>query len=99
MLNFNVCVVQCCSDGSINNQEYKSFAIDAVTIKKSMTEYSSFNKTVGLTLYSNTAVYGGNQYGKSGSLVYFHSFEALYDAIEVQIFSRCFIFTPFQRHW
>ena len=27
------------SDGSIHSQEYKSFEIDAVTIKKSMTEY------------------------------------------------------------
>ena len=32
------------------------------------------------------------------SLVYFHSFEALNDAFEVQIFQG-FIFTPYQRHW
>ena len=28
-----------CSDGPINSQEYKSFEIDVVTIKISMTEY------------------------------------------------------------
>ena len=36
-------------------------------------------------VYSNTAVYGGNEYGiKIWSLVYFHLFEALNDAFEVQ---------------
>ena len=39
LLNFNVCVVWWCSDGSINSQGYKSFEIYAVTIKISMTEY------------------------------------------------------------
>ena len=28
-----------CSDGSVNGQEYKSFEIDAVTLKISMTEF------------------------------------------------------------
>ena len=37
-LNFDVCVVWC-SEGSRNSQECKSFEIDTVTIKKSMTEY------------------------------------------------------------
>ena len=32
------------------------------------------------TYYSNTAVYGENEYGTSGHLYYFHSFEALNDA-------------------
>ena len=35
-----------------------------------------------------------NEYGESG---HFHSFEALNDAFEVQIFQG-FIFTPYQRH-
>ena len=42
MLKFDVegvCVLQCCSDRSINSQEYRSFGIYAVTIKTSMTEY------------------------------------------------------------
>ena len=38
-MNFDVCVVWLCSDGSLNRQEYKSFEIYAVSIKKSMTEY------------------------------------------------------------
>ena len=37
-LNFDVCVVWWCSDGSINNQEYTSYQIDAVSIKISLTE-------------------------------------------------------------
>ena len=32
-INFDICVVWWCSDGSMNRQEYKSFEIDAVTIK------------------------------------------------------------------
>ena len=40
---------------------------------------------------------GKNEYGESGHLVYFHSFEALNDAFEVQFFQG-FIFTPYQRH-
>ena len=36
-------------------------------------------------VYSNTAVYGGNGYGKS-SHVYFHFFEALNDAFDLQFF-------------
>ena len=38
-MNFDVCVVWWCSEGLMNSQESKSFEIDAVTIKKSMTEY------------------------------------------------------------
>ena len=63
------------------------------------------NKRAGSALfYSNTVliVYmGGNEYGESGPfwpLVHFHSYEALNDAFEVQIFQG-FIFTPYQRHW
>ena len=36
------------SNGSINNQEYKRFLIDAVTIKISMTEYHHWKKKSGL---------------------------------------------------
>ena len=39
---------------------------------------------------------GGNEYGKSGPLVYFHFSDAL-DAFEVQFFQGL-IFTPYQRH-
>ena len=39
-LNFDVCVISWCSETSINSHECKSFEIDAVTIKKSMTEYN-----------------------------------------------------------
>ena len=38
-------------------------------------------------IYSNTTVYGVNEYGKSGHLyIYFYFFEALNDASEVQFF-------------
>ena len=51
---------------AINSQECKSFEIDTVTIKKSMTEYHHLINSQGLvTFYSNAAVYGGNEYGKS----------------------------------
>ena len=43
---------------------------------------------------------GENEYGESGpfwQLVYFHFFEALNNAFEVQFFQG-FIFTPYQRH-
>ena len=48
-------------------------------------------------VYSNTAVYGGNEYGKSGHLSVFHFFDALNDAIEVQ-FCQGLIFTPYHTH-
>ena len=41
---------------------------------------------------------GGNEYGELWSLFYFHSFEALNDAFEVQFIFQGFIFTPYQRH-
>ena len=47
------------ADGSINNQEFKFFEIDAVTIKTSMTEYHHLNKQSGLHLIITLAVYGG----------------------------------------
>ena len=37
-------------------------------------------------IYSRPAVYGGNEYGKVRSLVYFDFFEALNGAFEVQFF-------------
>ena len=43
---------------------------------------------VRLTIYSNTALYGGNEYGKSGHLSIFTFFKALNDAFEVQFFFR-----------
>ena len=39
LLNFHVCVEWWYSDGPLNNQEYKSFDIYAVSIEISMTEY------------------------------------------------------------
>ena len=41
----------------------------------------TIEQTVRLAVSSNTAVYGGNEYGKSGHL--FLLFEALNDALEV----------------
>ena len=55
----------------MNSQEflYNSFQIYAVTIKTSMTEYHHLmTHNIRLTIYSKTAVYDGNGYGKSGHL-------------------------------
>ena len=63
MLNYNLCVVKLCSDGSINRQECTSFDIYAITIKISMIEYhhkKKIKKNVFLMVYSNTTLYGGN---------------------------------------
>ena len=51
---------------------------------------SPLNKPSDLWYHSNTAVYGGNEYGKSG-----HFFEALNDAFKVH-FQGFIIFTPYQ---
>ena len=58
-----------------------------------MTEYHHLINSQAC-LFCNTAVYGGNEYGKSGHLiVYFHSFQALNDAFEVQFFSGLHFYT------
>ena len=36
---------------------------------------------------------GRNEYGESGHFVYFHSFEALNDAFELQFFSGLYFYT------
>ena len=88
LLNCDAGVVWRCSDGPINSQEYKSFEIHAVTVKISMTEYHHWINGQ-LTIYYNTAVYGGggggHEYGKSSHLSIFtwnHFFEALNGAFE-----------------
>ena len=58
LLNFDVCVVWRCSDGQINNQEYKSFEIYAVTIKIYMTEYHHWINGQAYHLFLNTEVCG-----------------------------------------
>ena len=67
-----------------------SFDIYAIIIKIFMTEHHH-----KIMVYYNTAVYGGNEYGKFGHLYVFflNFFVALNDAIEVHIF-REFIFMP-----
>ena len=47
--------------------------------------------------YSNTTVYGGNEYGISGHLHIFTSFFKELSAFEVQLFSGLH-FTPYHRH-
>ena len=56
---------------------------------------SPLNKRSGspVTIYSNTVVYGGKWVWWIWSLVYFHSFEALNDAFEVQFFSGLHFYT------
>ena len=55
LLNFDVCVVWWCPDGSLNSQEYKRyFEIDAyVSIKIPMTEYHQLINLISLTVYSD----------------------------------------------
>ena len=82
-----------------NSQEYKSFDIYVVTIKISMTEYHHLINYLADGLFLTLQSMGENEYGISGHL-YFHFFEALNNAFEVQcaIFQG-FIFTPYHRHW
>ena len=74
----------------MKSQECKSFEMNAVTIKNSMTELSSFKKQSGLPfILKNTADYGLNlnEYGNSGHLSIFTLLKHLInDAFEVQIF-------------
>ena len=58
-----------------------------------MTEYHHLtnHKAYGFILTQQSM--GGIEYGKSGSLVYFHFFEALNDAFKVQFFMASYI-TP-----
>ena len=49
-------------------------------------------------VYSNTIVYEAYEYVSSYHLLYFHFFEALNDASEVQKFPDL-IFTSYHRHW
>ena len=50
-----------------NDQELKSCEIDAVTLKKSVTEYI-------IILFYHGKLYGGSEYGKSGHLCLFSLF-------------------------
>ena len=49
--NFDVWAVYWCSDRSINSQEFTRFEIDAVPIKKSMTEYHHLINTQAYVLF------------------------------------------------
>ena len=48
-------------------------------------------------IYSNTAVYGGNEYGNSGHLHIFAFLKHLMMLLKYNFFQG-FIFTPYQRH-
>ena len=65
--------------------------IDAVTIKKSMTDISPLNKSVWLTIYSNTVVYGGNEYGESGHLTIFTLLKHLMMLLKYKFFGASFL--------
>ena len=58
---------------------------------------SPLNKAVWLTIYSNTVVYGGNEYGESGHLSIFTVLKHLMMLLKYNF--QGFIFTPYQRHW
>ena len=59
------------SDGSLTSQECRSFEIDAVTIKKSMTEYHPLINSQTHLLFQHSSLWGENEYGKSGHLAMF----------------------------
>ena len=50
-------------------------------------------------VYSNTTVYGGNEYDiHPVTCLFFHLFEALNDAFKMQLFFHGYIFTLYHRH-
>ena len=98
-MNFGVCGLWWCSDGSINNHEYKSFEINAVSIMISITKYRHWTnrQTYGLWFLTQQSM------GEISMVIpvtcLFPLFEALNDAFEVFFFFQGFIFRPYQRHW
>ena len=56
-------------------------------------DWISPQQTSWQRIYSNTVVYGENEYMVNLVTVYFHYFEALNDAFEVQIFSGLNFYT------
>ena len=95
-LNFDVCVVLWCTDGSINSQECKRFDIGAVTIKKSMIEYHNLINHQAYLILTQQSI-GGNEYGESGHLYIFTSLKHLMMLFQYK-FSGLH-YTPYQRHW
>ena len=79
----------------MNSQEYKSFEIDTVTIKISMTEYHHLincqTYNVHCMVYSNTAVYEGNEYDKSGHLSIFTSLKHVMVLLRCKFFRASFL--------
>ena len=78
----------------INSQEWKSFEIDAVTSKISMTEYHHWinRQTYGLFLHSSLLGYGGKEYGiKSGHLCIFTSLKHLVILLKCSLFRASFL--------
>ena len=88
-LNFDVCVVWWCLDGPINSQEY-----NVLTFMRSLSILSitPLNKRSGWPFYSNSRLW--EEINKMNPVTfYFHCFEALNAAFEVQFFQG-FNFTP-----
>ena len=88
---------------AIKSQEYKSFEIDAVIIKKSMTEYNQLKANTGhgdkRVMYSKfDSSHDGEKCSidKSGAFVYFHFFEALNECFWGAIFSGLNLCTAYQ---
>ena len=74
VLNIDVCVVKCCSDGPINSKEY-------IVLKcmRSLYQdiYDWISPFVNLMVYSNTEIYGENEYCKSGHLSFLFFYTSL----------------------
>ena len=60
------------ADRSINIQELKRFEIDAVTIKKFMTDYLHLINSQAYICVLTQHSMGGNEYGKSGHVSIFN---------------------------
>ena len=83
---FDVCVVRWCSEfGPINSQEYIGSHYQDI-----YDWISPLNKPSDLW-FILTAVYGGNEYGKSGHLSIFTSLKN-FVAFEVQFFRASFVY-------
>ena len=97
-LNFDVCVVLWCSDGSINSQGYKSFDMFCSHYQDIYDGISPLNKRSGSPFILAQQSMGGNEYGKSGHLSIFTVLKHLMMLLKCNFFQG-FRFTLDQRHW
>ena len=91
MLNFDICVIWWCSDGSINSQEYKGFWNLWSHYQDIYDWISPLNKPSDLWFILTLQSVGRNEYGKFGHLSIFTSLKHLIMLLECN-FSQGFMF-------